>query len=573
VFRDEKNAKRTEQRRAEAEQIKDIIVKLEQQLHDDLIQDTQSWPEGFTADEETEQRHCYKFRQETNQSVLNKKSCSVCWELHYANTLEQLDTTTETTQSYLNVLKEKGDSGCTKASFSFDHQYEHLDGLPLLESGLTVNSDGTVEMRMCPSCINSLKAGEIPPRSVANQLWIGPQTETMKHLSIPAKLLVSPVRTKCYITKLKGHGNPKNNQRGFKGMSIAYPQLNALRSKEQHALPGTIEDITEYLTIVFVNNKVPTEEVLKKKFSIKTGPICEVLNQWRSNDHPGFKGKTWNSANLSALEEADNAPFKDTFAHCIRDVEEEGNATEASTQSYVDDGKEEIQCQEDITMERCGVVNSNMAGVSLDKKDNSIHVTHDDDPTNTYYNPSYWVNSFPWLFPFGTGGAEMSGRPSKTALTLIEWIRHLLNLEDSRFRQDPAFMFIAFDIVYRRSIYNKTKYVYNKVYSKKDTDTINDPTVDDFNITLKHMNEKSNLGDDPASKRIKEMMKRVKRIGSKVTGSVYDREACRTKIMGITAEMGLPHLFVTINPSDIHNLIVSYWSSLSSEEQFDLVPP
>ena len=337
------------------------------------------------------------------------------------------------------------------------------------------------------------------------------------------------------------------------------------------ALPGTIADITPYLDIVFVDKKKPTDEVLKKTFPVKTADITSVLNSWRDNGHPAYQRETWDAPNVAALEALADAQFKDTFDASITVVAPKDDAkVDAAAQSYTNyaDEKDFEDSSRPVEMERCGVVNANMAGLDAKKADATVQVRHEDDPVNRYYNPSYWANSFPWLFPYGCGGAENNTRPA--SLSLIEWVRHLLNLEDARFREDPAFMFIAFDIVYRRAIYQRTKYVYTKVYTKNDTAKINEPTVDDFDECLKWMNKKSNLGNDPHSKKIRQMLQRMKRVGSKVAGSVYDREACRNKIMAIISEHGLPNTFVTINPSDIHNLIVSYWSCLSTDEQFDL---
>jgi hypothetical protein len=70
-----------------------------------------------------------------------------------------------------------------------------------------------------------------------------------------------------------------------------------------------------------------------------------------------------------------------------------------------------------------------------------MRVGHHEDPVSTYGNPQYWVNSMPWLFPFGVGRAE-AARPAD--LSLVEWVRHCLCYHDDRVRKDSAFIFIFY---------------------------------------------------------------------------------------------------------------------------------
>ena len=178
----------------------------------------------------TDQRHCKKWMDLTCQAALNKQTCAVCWETHFTTDLESFISTEPATAQLLGPLVEHGDCGSDKASFECkEEKHNHLDGYPLTESGMFVTPLGNSMVRVCHTCVLSLKKRAVPPRSIANKLWIGDQTAEMKKLSVPAKLLTSTERTKCYVMKLKSYANPKNKQRGYKGMSIAYPQLNHLR--------------------------------------------------------------------------------------------------------------------------------------------------------------------------------------------------------------------------------------------------------------------------------------------------------------------------------------------------------
>ena len=141
----------------------------------------------------------------------------------------------------------------------------------------------------------------------------------------------------------------------------------------------------------------------------------------------------------------------------IEIVESEPESDDDSTRS---DAKEPHDCDGDnIVLLRAGIVNSNNIGedrAELAKQAiQCLRVAHDDDPVNTYDNPDFWVNSMPWLFPFGCGGAENDDRPSE--LTLTEWIRHCLDYHDDRFRKDPAFIFVCYKIKQIRDRYMHAK--------------------------------------------------------------------------------------------------------------------
>ena len=431
--------------------IKDLITELEK--------DKDRWPEGFVTKNDTEQELCQKYLRLVSRDSVQKLSCAVCWELHYLSNLKTLISDDPNVLALLQVLKTKGRFN-KEACFKFEDPHKHLDDIPLLHTALSLGP--TSFIRVCNTCHNSLSKDRVPTRSVSNDLWIGERTDSMKTLSIPAKLLISPIRTKAYITKLKTFGKPNSRQRGVKGMSIAYPQKNSFKPIESKFLPSAISDISELLSIIFVGNKEPTEQQLEKIFSVRVHQIRTVLNEFRSNDHPGFRGDSWNEPAFEELERANQSPLREVFRNNIDVVSElHEKSVEEATASYVpEDGEDLASSQESVILGKTGLINANGIGekkgshTGACEKD-PLLIPHDAEATSRYYNSKYWVNSFPWLFPFGSGGAEINDRPEE--LTLKEWVRHLLNLEDPRFRQDPAFMFIVFDVLQRREIYSKTR--------------------------------------------------------------------------------------------------------------------
>ena len=57
-------------------------------------------------------------------------------------------------------------------------------------------------------------------------------------------------------------------------------------------------------------------------------------------------------------------------------------------------------------------------------------------------------------------------------------------------------------------------------------------------------------------------MKHIRVISGHVMGSAHSRSALRTKIHALCFNLGLPSLFVTINPADIHSPVALYFSGV-----------
>ena len=376
----------------------------------------------------------------------------------------------------------------------------------------------------------------------------------------------------------------------MKGTTIAYPQDNALVDLNGE-LPHGLDELARSLDIVFVGSTEPTEEQLKTIFKVSSADILTLLHEWRDKGHPAYQHGTWNVDEI-VEHEASGRSMSDLLRHCISKTDEESESKlDQATQSYtntennddqkgdpgsdfdtlsdsgpsVDEEKErdDDESSDTIIIERCGMVNSNAVAedreVLAQTAAEALRVGHHEDPVNTYGNPQYWVNSMPWLFPNGTGGAELD-RPSD--LSLLEWVRHCLNFHDDRFRSDPAFLFVVYKCLQIRDRVSKTRILSKIMFNKESHKAINAPTSADLQKALDTLTDKSSLfGSDAAEiKLIRELIKNLKVIGKHSRDSVYARDAARGKMLGLVTLYGLPNVFVTINLSDISNPIVSFWN-------------
>ena len=62
--------------------------------------------------------------------------------------------------------------------------------------------------------------------------------------------------------------------------------------------------------------------------------------------------------------------------------------------------------------------------------------------------------------------------------------------------------------------------------------------------------------------KLNKLMNHLKTIGGRVMGSAYSRTALRTQIHGLIFNQGLPSIFLTVNPADIHSPVALYFSGI-----------
>jgi hypothetical protein len=180
-------------------------------LHASLQQCVLNWPNSMLQDValdvdnksalkgDIEEDVARLFQKEVCHEKLHKVACSVCWELVFDVDTDRWDPSNEATMEFLAVLTTEGTWSERASKFEFDAPFGMCSGIPLLDKGMD-DEKGTVNV--CSSCSHCLRKLELPPRSVANDLWFGNPSEIMRGLTIPAKLLTCPIRQKVTILSI-----------------------------------------------------------------------------------------------------------------------------------------------------------------------------------------------------------------------------------------------------------------------------------------------------------------------------------------------------------------------------------
>ncbi|KAI0257798.1 hypothetical protein BC834DRAFT_791938, partial [Gloeopeniophorella convolvens] len=164
-----------------------------------------------------------------------------------------------------------------------------------------------------------------------------------------------------------------------------------------------------------------------------------------------------------------------------------------------------------------------------------------------------WEKAYPVLFPYGVGGFEaVRTQP----IPLLDHVRWALEFHDARFQRHPMFPFHAFSLLQRRQILASAK----AQISKADFEAIVPLLGGVTREALMHAGEEECRGDNITNPSVEVLCQRVHRTIARVVGSDASRESIRAEIWATVIQYGLPSVWLTINPDDLHDPIVQVFA-------------
>lgn len=183
-------------------------------------------------------------------------------------------------------------------------------------------------------------------------------------------------------------------------------------------------------------------------------------------------------------------------------------------------------------------------------------VPHSSKPVNEYFNPKLLLGLYPTLFCYGHGAPEDQTRPIK--INLREHIRYLLSYNDRRFEKSHSFLFVVFNLLQRRQACFQARLIATRPYFEKSARDIQSLSTKDIEMALK-LNS-TNGQHSESNRSLNKLLQHIKTIGGRVMGSAYSRTALRTRLHALIFNQGLPSIFLTLNPADIHSPVVLYFA-------------
>ncbi len=170
-------------------------------------------------------------------------------------------------------------------------------------------------------------------------------------------------------------------------------------------------------------------------------------------------------------------------------------------------------------------------------------------PTGT----NYFERAFPCLFPYGRGGVE--GEQPVT-VELREHIRWALLYHDRRFRTHETFPFVGFGILQRREALGSARIQIRRKAFEQEMRVLSSISVATMQQASQQEAAKQPI-TDPA-------VLLLKRLVHAAAGRVQGTDAARYKIRGqiwsTCLTHGPPSMWITINPTDIHDPIAQLFA-------------
>jgi hypothetical protein len=165
----------------------------------------------------------------------------------------------------------------------------------------------------------------------------------------------------------------------------------------------------------------------------------------------------------------------------------------------------------------------------------------------------YFERTFPCLFPWGEGGFY---RQRPVPLDFREHVQWALQYADHRFRLHETFPFVVFSIVQRRQALASAKIQIKTQRSQKDFQLLRTVTVQ----KLRHAQSQEEAGQEVTDSTVQLLRKHVRATLGRVMGSDQSRNQMRSQIWSTTMCKGPPSLWMTINPSDLHDPIAQVFA-------------
>ncbi|CAF4830831.1 unnamed protein product, partial [Rotaria magnacalcarata] len=328
---------------------------------------------------------------------------------------------------------------------------------------------------------------------------------------------------------------------------------------------------------------MPQRSQLKHILTVRKKKIYDAL-QWLNQNNPLYRYITINQSTIDKLPD-------DDVPECLWATMEISNNTEAAESersSYIPDpltNASESNTTTTVPITASAALDVNGTTVSSDDvaehllgqmkvrmSDNTLESQSEEDaeqdpvymiprgnkPANEYSNPNLLLGVFPTLFPYGFGALEDSSRPVQ--INFREHVRYLLSYGDRRFQEHYSFIFVLFNILQRRTACFHAQLMTSRPYFQRAAQLLETLSSEDVATALLNIPKASY--PKVSGERINTLMKHIKVIGGHVMGSAHSRSALRTKIHSLCFNLGLPSLFVTINPADIHSPVALYFAGV-----------
>ncbi|TFK88570.1 hypothetical protein K466DRAFT_488611, partial [Polyporus arcularius HHB13444] len=167
--------------------------------------------------------------------------------------------------------------------------------------------------------------------------------------------------------------------------------------------------------------------------------------------------------------------------------------------------------------------------------------------------PNFFERAFPCLFPFGVGGIE---GVQAVQLSLGEHVQWALQYHDRRFRTHESFPFVAFGIQQRRQALGAARIQMKRRTFDQEVAILSSITT----AALRRATEQEANNQPVTDPAILLLKRLVHGAAGRVQGTDAGRYKIRAQIWSTCLAFGPPSLWITINPTDIHDPVAQIFA-------------
>ena len=173
-----------------------------------------------------------------------------------------------------------------------------------------------------------------------------------------------------------------------------------------------------------------------------------------------------------------------------------------------------------------------------------------------YNNPHLLPGMFPTLFPLGIGGFDDPDCLPK--ISFQKQAEYYLDISDRSFRYHQSFLFVVLYIYQHRQAHLHTYLTVRKSLFNSIAEKITQLSPQLINSVANHLEQEGKYSElTSEGKQVLDMLKQVNTIASHIPGSQSSKILIRNEIRSYIGYFGIPHLYITINPSPCYDLNIN----------------
>jgi hypothetical protein len=284
-----------------------------------------------------------------------------------------------------------------------------------------VSINGQDHIHLCRTCHAELDDDEIPIEALANFRWISPLPPELSDLTWMEQIVIARGYMVGRVVQLQ---NRYSSFSGLQGHVILIPQDTTRLLDLLPMSPSTLKDI---IRVVWSGSDHPQPHELKRIFTIRKQKVYDAL-RWLIQHHSDYQNVRINHEELSMWEsEFQPTSLINSVTHISDTIQDENSRSGFATEDFdIIDGDLPL-----TTTAMLDVNNVTEASVSvtLDQisdlvQRTTINIVNGSKIKDHRHDPAYFTSSYPVLFPYGTGGHQVTQRIHD--ISFPKWISLML---------------------------------------------------------------------------------------------------------------------------------------------------